>query len=316
MFLGLSLALALMGGEALLRILDRAQPEQTVNIIKPEDIDLSFNTNGFRDRDYAKEKPFGVFRILVLGNSATFGVSVASGQTYVKQLEERLNTEGEGIRFEVMNAGVPSWNMSYQEKYLETEGLAFQPDMVMVGFTLNTAETHYIPPEDLFSSKEKYQGDPEVLHRNPREWAKPLLENKNRTTPVSTLASVSVDVKIWLSNHSSLYRYVWWRYDLTRQPFDTVDYPNSLYDREAHIHWDVCRKAIEDMGQTLKARNIPGVMVIFPMFFGLRPAPRSNQTYPWENLHGLIAKAAIESGMIAVDTLPIFKKGGIREISA
>ena len=275
---------------------------------------MSFNTDGFRDRDYTKVKPPGVFRILVLGNSATFGVSVSSPQTYVKQVEELLNKGDSDKKFEAMNYGVPSWNILYQENYLRKMALQYNPDMVIIGFTLNGAEGFYHPPDDLFSSAVSYQGNPDVLHRSPKEWAKPLIEHRSQESR-SRLDALTGDLKIGLSNHCALYRYALWRYDLTKQPFGSQDYPASLYYQEASQHWEPCKSALGLIQQTLAERKIPGVVMIFPLFFRLKPGPGLNESYPWRDIHRLVGSATTNTGMTTIDLLPVFEGWDPRTIS-
>lgn len=69
--------------------------------------DVRINSLGFRDREYSVQKPPGVFRILCLGDSTTFGHWLPVEKTYSKVLEELLNRiwKSSGMRFEVINAG-------------------------------------------------------------------------------------------------------------------------------------------------------------------------------------------------------------------
>ncbi|MBL7197998.1 MAG: hypothetical protein ISS47_07850, partial [Candidatus Omnitrophica bacterium] len=52
---------------------------------------IYINSLGFRGKEFKKEKGNGVFRIIALGDSCTFGVGV-KGTTYPEILEEQLNT--------------------------------------------------------------------------------------------------------------------------------------------------------------------------------------------------------------------------------
>ena len=52
---------------------------------------IKYNHHGYRDYEYSLEKPEGVFRILVLGDSQTFGAGIKDlKDTWVKKLEEKL----------------------------------------------------------------------------------------------------------------------------------------------------------------------------------------------------------------------------------
>src|SRR2546430_1564409 len=49
---------------------------------------VKINSLGMRDREYSVEKPKGTYRILVLGDSYTFGSGVQADETYAKLLEK------------------------------------------------------------------------------------------------------------------------------------------------------------------------------------------------------------------------------------
>ncbi len=51
------------------------------------------NSQGMRDREYALEKPAGVYRIALLGSSIDMGWGVATPDTYENLLEDWLNAE-------------------------------------------------------------------------------------------------------------------------------------------------------------------------------------------------------------------------------
>ena len=98
---------------------------------------LALNAEGFRDRDYAKPKPPGVRRIVGIGDSYMFGWGVPTGKDYLAVLEERLAAEVPGERWEVLNMAVPGYNTAMEVETLKARGLAYEPDVVVVGFCWN-----------------------------------------------------------------------------------------------------------------------------------------------------------------------------------
>jgi hypothetical protein len=99
---------------------------------------IHVRTNGFglRDRSRTREKPPGVFRILSLGESTTFGDRVEAAQTYSSRLEALLNAEP-GRRVEVWNCGICSYTTYQSVRWLELDGLAFDPDLVLFFHEIN-----------------------------------------------------------------------------------------------------------------------------------------------------------------------------------
>jgi lysophospholipase L1-like esterase len=97
------------------------------------------NADGFRGREYDVGKSDAI-RIMVLGDSVTFGRGVPLEGTYAGLLEDRLNGEGRGgLRYEVLNLGVGGYNSRQQLELYETKGRKYEPDLLVIGFVLNDA---------------------------------------------------------------------------------------------------------------------------------------------------------------------------------
>jgi len=95
----------------------------------------SINSLGFRDYEYALEKPEGVFRIIAIGDSYTFGKGIALEYTYPKLLEKKLR--GLGKRIEVLNFGVYGYNTVQEYWMIKEKAILFHPDMIIILYTLN-----------------------------------------------------------------------------------------------------------------------------------------------------------------------------------
>jgi hypothetical protein len=99
---------------------------------------VHINSLGFRDtREYSLQKPPGTFRILVLGDSVTFGHGTLDDTTYPYLLEQRLKQWRPGVNWQVWNLGVPGYNTRQELAYLERVGPRYQPDLAVVGFFEN-----------------------------------------------------------------------------------------------------------------------------------------------------------------------------------
>ena len=93
------------------------------------------NRDGIRDREYARAKPEGTFRIAVLGDSNTFGLGVELEETWPKQLETELRKNGSLI--EVINFGVMGYDTTQEAERIQEKVLAYSPDLIIVGYSLN-----------------------------------------------------------------------------------------------------------------------------------------------------------------------------------
>lgn len=98
---------------------------------------MTTSSVGFRDREYPLAKPAGVRRILGLGDSVMFGWGVADGEDYLSLVEERLAEEHPGEGWQVINMAVPGYNAVMEVEALHAKGLAYGPDLVVVGFCGN-----------------------------------------------------------------------------------------------------------------------------------------------------------------------------------
>ncbi|CAA7612116.1 GDSL-type esterase/lipase family protein [Magnetospirillum sp. UT-4] len=101
-----------------------------------QNTEIKINAMGFRDRDYpVATKPEGVYRILVLGNSITFGWGVPAAEVYTEVVEDTLNAEGR--RVEIINAGVANHNVKRQIAHFKAVGASLDPNLVVLSLFVN-----------------------------------------------------------------------------------------------------------------------------------------------------------------------------------
>jgi hypothetical protein len=97
---------------------------------------VKFNTQGLRGPEVSIPKPAGTFRALVLGDSVVEGAQVAEDATMAGRLRTELGALAGGRRVETVNAGVAGFGTGQQLLFLEREGLAYQPDLIVLVFTI------------------------------------------------------------------------------------------------------------------------------------------------------------------------------------
>lgn len=97
---------------------------------------VKFNSRGLRGPEVAIPKPPDTFRVLVLGDSVVEGAQVAYEETMAARLGPALADLAGGRRAETVNAGVAGFGTGQQLLFLEREGLAYQPDLVVLVFTI------------------------------------------------------------------------------------------------------------------------------------------------------------------------------------
>jgi hypothetical protein len=91
---------------------------------------VRINALGYRDRDRSLEKPEGVFRIAVFGDSMTEGVQVDLEQTYTYLLEEKLSRANAPV--EVLNFGMNGYGPIQELLLFRREVSRYQPDLVIL----------------------------------------------------------------------------------------------------------------------------------------------------------------------------------------
>ncbi len=95
---------------------------------------LTINSRGLRDREYPLDKPAGVRRILVLGDSYAWGYGVSDDEIFTEILEQKLSLNDS--KWQVLNSGVSGWGTDQQYLYLKEEGIHYEPDVVVLAFFL------------------------------------------------------------------------------------------------------------------------------------------------------------------------------------
>ena len=151
---GLATLLALASAEILLRIAWDRPPGYHINVRylrymqpdpelgslpKPNTLveyprfGASFSTNseGLRGPERTVARQAGVRRVVVLGDSFAWGHGVSAGQAFPEVLEQLLpNTE-------VINLGVPGFNVRTELRYFERVGAQYKPDVVLLALCQN-----------------------------------------------------------------------------------------------------------------------------------------------------------------------------------
>ncbi|MEW6351741.1 MAG: hypothetical protein AB1646_22055 [Thermodesulfobacteriota bacterium] len=101
---------------------------------------VRWNSLGYFDHDYPLEKPAGVYRIVVIGDSYVESIQVPLHKTFHKLLEAFLNDRrsGEGsARHEVIALGNSGTGQRENRRVLESTGVKFSPELVLMTLSTN-----------------------------------------------------------------------------------------------------------------------------------------------------------------------------------
>ena len=137
---------------------------------------VKINSLGFRDDEIDKNFPADGIRIMVIGNSVTFGYGVDVNETYARQLKRMLNARGDGVRYDVINGSGQGSSVREKLEFLEKTGLGLGLDAVVLGLSASNlavekggaADAGRIdltaPPKPAVSWKKKLMGAPLRIH--------------------------------------------------------------------------------------------------------------------------------------------------------
>jgi hypothetical protein len=97
---------------------------------------VRINSIGMRDREHSVEKPPGVYRIAVLGDSYAEAKQVPLEATFWSVAERALADcpARDGRTIEILNFGVAGYGTTQELLTLEHRALRFQPDLVLLAF--------------------------------------------------------------------------------------------------------------------------------------------------------------------------------------
>jgi lysophospholipase L1-like esterase len=209
---------------------------------------ITTNSVGFRGRkEYAVTKPTGTYRILALGDSVTLGHGVGDEHTFAALLEQKLSS----VRpTEVINMGVSGFGTAEELIQLRQVGLAYQPDLVILGYFPNDPYNNIV--SRLFKSVE---GE---LRPNETEFA-PVLYVRDRlyTIPGWALLCQHSHLVNLVRNRASGY----FIHRLAVQNHVPADASNDLTEREAVLTGGLLNEINRELGQ----RRIPLVILNIPL---------------------------------------------------
>ncbi len=183
------------------------------------DVQITINSQGLRDVERpGYDKPAGVRRILLLGDSYVEGLRVPLEQTWGKVLEARLNADAPpGLRYEVINAGVSGWGTDQQLLWFRAEGVKYRPDLVVLAFFpgndfQNVSEALEVANMGRIQKPFFYRADGELkLRYYPFDPATiPPAASSSQSMGAhgrAPLRNALAGLRTWLSRHSAFYRF-------------------------------------------------------------------------------------------------------------
>lgn len=101
---------------------------------------LNERSGGNRDYYYPLEKDPGHYRIVVVGDSFTYGFGNLFDDSFVKRLERIMNSNANQPQVEVLNFGVPGYSTQMEIRLVKEALMKYHPDLIILEITLNDPE--------------------------------------------------------------------------------------------------------------------------------------------------------------------------------
>ncbi len=250
------------------------------------DVVYRLNSRGFRDVEHRYQKDAQTYRVVVLGDSVAFGYKVPLEETFARQLAAQMNVPGERT-VEVINLAIPGLN-TYQEAHLLVEeGSKYQPDLLIVAYSLNDADTGVAYVEGETSCRIQ------LLHLPIPCEAKTAL----KSSAVLYLLKERIDRLLWR-----------WNVGDHDDPLGSIaaDFFGKLYKHGTKWQDNVVQ-GFWQMSEFAAAQRIPVVVVVFPVMYDF-------DRYEWQWIHQKIAREAAARRFHVVDLLEPFSAHPIKEI--
>ncbi len=225
------------------------------------------NRLGMRGAAVADAPAPGTTRLVMLGDSFTYGQGVTEADTQPRQLERVL-----GPGYEVVNMGVSGYNTAQQLLFWRAQGIRLRPAALLVAFTLSDAELGLLGLKD---TREVW-----IIH-------------------VKELVKAHMGMYLWARHAINVLRERW-AYAAADGVWPEVAPLRDAAEGRSSEGWDRCAAALASFAADCRALGIPCVLVIWPVLEHL-------DDYPYTRLHEFVTRAAERVGFTAVvDLLPTF----------
>lgn len=129
---------------------------------------IQSNSIGFRSPEISRSKPTSTFRILVFGDSSSFGWGVNAEESWSSLLQKRLQEEHPKSKIEVANFAIPGDSSAYGRLIFDAFAPEYESDLVILGFGANDAKLVFTSHTDQVSrfSNNSLLGDTRRLLRH------------------------------------------------------------------------------------------------------------------------------------------------------
>lgn len=278
-----------------------------VHVQKEWNTQIRINSKGLRDQDYDYKKPEGIKRIVVLGDSFTWGYGVEEYERFTEVLENSLLEN-----WQVINLGNPGYGNDQELLIFKNEGVKYNPDLVVVAFYMNDiADNLAIGDHDMPRPLFVLDGDDKLILTNvsfPRKG-----EDNDDNLEENVILFLSF--KRFMAHHSHVYAFISDRIVHSQnllnlfKKIGIADKRTMHRGEQALKHrielnphgWNLTRAILEEMDAVAKTNNSKTMIIIIPT---------REQVYKnWDSdINGALVDFGKENNISVLDLLPEFRE--------
>jgi lysophospholipase L1-like esterase len=229
------------------------------------DVIYKINSLGLRDEEFSVKKPPKTFRILMVGDSYTFGIGNNLEDTFVKRLEKKLNATEGSIHYQVINGGCSSYSPLLEYLFLIHKGIPLNPDLVILNYDISDVQDDY-----KYSKIAVRDAEGMVIRVPPKEvqyYLKELHSGYMSSIPFlqySALYQFVMERVYQLMEKRDLPRF----YQAANIIPGNIEYDRDLPMREGigdwKVHFDRSAAYLKDIQQLLKEHGINFIITTYP----------------------------------------------------
>jgi lysophospholipase L1-like esterase len=267
-----ALVVAVAAGEFALRMVFGEEPWARLVLHTPVPAPATVglvNSLGFNEREFPLDKPAGVYRIAVLGDSLS--VSAPRGQRFGDVIVDRLNAQpSKSVAYEAVSFGRAGIDTNVETEILQGVVWRTKPDFILLEFYVNDLENgdHSGRPEDY-----------------------PLIPGENA-------------VSRWLrrlTDHMLLRKMLEEQSDALQERLGLAEtYPAYMYDRfgdPAGAHWQTAAYELRNFIRECRKHQTPLAIALFPHLSAGLPAG----AYEFDELYDQVLDLCRQENVPCVD---------------
>jgi lysophospholipase L1-like esterase len=263
-----------------IKLINYYTPGAGYTLMKPgkhyewRNISVDINSNGLRSPEFSEDKPEGAYRILNIGDSVAMGWGVEEKYTYGRQLESLLNLNSSAnLRYEVINAGVPGWNLENELAYLQGVGLQLNPDLILLDITI----VNDIYGKSALATTSRWPAPIEWIRANTYFW--PFLSIQKDWVEARLEGKDKIDI------------------------IDPPKLPEAYFPLDPqNDKWLQIQNLLEEIGKTAGSQSIPLVVILFPLEYQV--VDPSYTTLPQQ----ILIDTSNQNGLPVLDLLSAYQK--------